>query len=83
MRMEEAHKREDFIRNFEDSLDGIICHTIQFCDNYSYEYISLKQNIKTPILLLETDSTKQCAGQIKTRVEAFLESLAVSKGISL
>ena len=83
MRMEEAHTREYFIRNFEDNLDGIICHTIQFCDNYSYEYISLKQNIKTPILLLETDSTKQCAGQIKTRVEAFLESLAVSKGISI
>ena len=83
MRMEEAHTREDFIRNFEDNLDGIICHTVQFCDNYSYEYISLKQRIQTPILLLETDSTKQCVGQIKTRIEAFLESLAVTKGVPI
>ena len=83
MRMEEAHTREDFIRNFEASLDGIICHTVQFCDNYSYEYISLKQRIQTPILLLETDSTKQCVGQIKTRIEAFLESLAVTKGVPI
>ena len=83
MRMEEAHKREDFIKNFEDNLDGIICHTVQFCDNYSYEYIGLKQRIQTPILLLETDSTKQCVGQIKTRIEAFLESLAVTKGVPI
>ena len=83
MRMEEADKREDFIKSFEDNVDGIICHTIQFCDNYSYEYTSLKQKLNMPILLLETDCTKQCEGQIKTRVEAFLESLAVTKGISI
>ena len=83
MRMEEAHKREDFVRSFEDKVDGIICHTVQFCDNYSYEYTNLKQKINIPILLLETDCTKQCEGQIKTRVEAFLESLAVTKGISI
>lgn len=28
-----------------------------------------------PLLLVETDATKQCEGQIRTRVEAFLESL--------
>ena len=83
MRMEQANKRDDFIKSFEDEVDGIICHTVQFCDNYSYEYINLKQNSKTPILLLETDSTKQCVGQIKTRIEAFLESLAVTKGICI
>ena len=83
MRMEEANKRDDFVKSFEDEVDGIICHTVQFCDNYSYEYINLKQNSKTPILLLETDSTKQCVGQIKTRIEAFLESLAVTKGICI
>ncbi len=83
MRMEQANKRDDFVKSFEDEVDGIICHTVQFCDNYSYEYINLKQNSKTPILLLETDSTKQCVGQIKTRIEAFLESLAVTKGICI
>ena len=38
MRMEEAHKRENFVKNFGDDVDGIICHTVQFCDNYSYVY---------------------------------------------
>ena len=83
MRMEEANKREEFVRNFEGKVDGIICHTVQFCDNYSYEYADFKQKLDIPILLLETDCTKQCEGQIKTRVEAFLESLAVTKGISI
>lgn len=35
----------------------------------------LKERIGVPLLLVETDATKQCEGQIRTRVEAFLESL--------
>ena len=56
-------------------MDGIIYHTVQFCDNYSYEYSWLKGIEKKPMLLLETDYTKQSYGQILTRMEAFLESL--------
>ena len=53
----------------------MIYHTVQFCDNYSYEYAWLKGIIRRPLLLLETDYTKQSYGQILTRIEAFLESL--------
>ena len=77
--MEQAAGREELISRYADSVDGIIYHTVQFCYNYSYEYAWLKQQIKTPMLLLETDYTKQSYGQILTRIEAFLESLPVKQ----
>ena len=54
---------------------GIIYHTVQFCDNYAYEYAWLKNWLDRPMLLLETDYTRQSSGQVRTRIEAFLESL--------
>ena len=75
MRMEEAAGRDKLIERYAQSSDGIIYHTVQFCDNYSYEYAWLKKNIEHPMLLLETDYTRQSRGQILTRIEAFLESL--------
>ena len=76
MRMEEAAGRDKLITQYAQSVDGVIYHTVQFCDNYSYEYAWLKKNIEHPMLLLETDYTRQSRGQILTRIEAFLESLA-------
>lgn len=75
MRMEQAANRDELIRRYADSVDGIIYHTVQFCDNYAYEYAWLKDWLKKSLLLLETDYTKQSYGQILTRIEAFLESL--------
>ena len=75
MRMEQAAGRDELIRRYADSVDGVIYHTVQFCDNYAYEYAWLKSWLKRPMLLLETDYTKQSYGQILTRIEAFLESL--------
>ena len=59
-------------------MDGILYHTVQFCDNYSYEYAWLKKILNRPLLALETDYTRQSYGQILTRIEAFLESLTPS-----
>ncbi len=80
MRMTKATNREDYLNGFLDRIDGILYHTVKFCDNYSYEYTQLHQEVDKPILTVETDATMQCAGQIRTRVEAFLESLAAAKG---
>ncbi len=76
MRMKAAANREKLMEEYADSVDGIVYHTVQFCDNYSYEYAWLKEILKKPMLLLETDNTSQSYGQILTRMEAFLESLA-------
>ncbi len=75
MRMEQASNRDELIRRYADSVDGILYHTVQFCDNYSYEYAWLKNWLKKPVLQLETDYTRQSYGQMLTRIEAFAESL--------
>lgn len=75
MRMEQASNRDQLIRQYADSVDGILYHTVQFCDNYSYEYAWLKNWLKKPVLQLETDYTRQSYGQMLTRIEAFAESL--------
>lgn len=72
----------------DPSLKGIIYHTIKFCDYYGFEYASIKNNIKVPLLKLETDFTSQSAGQLLTRIQAFAETIEGSddmdptKGIS-
>ena len=83
MRMLKAASRQNLVDGFTDRLDGILYHTVKFCDSYSYEYADFKEHLDVPILLIETDSTKQCAGQVRTRVEAFIEELQVKKGLSL
>ena len=83
MRMLKEASRQNLVDGFTDRLDGILYHTVKFCDSYSYEYADFKEHLDVPILLIETDSTKQCAGQVRTRVEAFIEELQVKKGLSL
>ena len=83
LRMVKAVNRENYMEGFRDRLDGILYHTVQFCDNYAYEYTDLKHRLDIPMLMVETDATKQCEGQIRTRVEAFIESLKIAKGASI
>lgn len=75
MRMEKAAKRKQYLEEYKDSISGIIYHTVKFCDNYSYEYAAIKNEVGIPILKVETDYSRQCEGQIKTRIEAFIETL--------
>ncbi|MDT8717342.1 2-hydroxyacyl-CoA dehydratase [Clostridium sp. 19966] len=75
LHMTDISERKAFLQKQKEKLDGIIYHTVKFCDIYSYEYADIKENYSMPVLKVETDYTKQCEGQIKTRVEAFIESL--------
>ena len=75
MRMAKASGRGKILDAFRDRIDGIIYHTVKFCDIYAYEYTAWKDTEDLPILKIETDATDQCAGQILTRLEAFFESL--------
>ena len=80
LRMADASGREKLLKASESSLDGILYHTVKFCDSYSFEYAALRRRMNIPVLKVETDTTRQCDGQIRTRVEAFLESLAAARG---
>lgn len=81
LRMADDTAREERIGCIAAQADGVIYHTVKFCDIYSYEYAVLRDRLKIPVLKVETDTTRQCEGQIRTRVEAFLESLAAAKGL--
>lgn len=74
IRMDDTSERLDVFSE-DTRIDGIIYHTVKFCDLYSYEYALLKDKIDIPILKLETDYTDTSEGQIRTRVQAFIESL--------
>jgi predicted CoA-substrate-specific enzyme activase len=73
MRMQDISQRSEYTSN--PHLKGIIYHTIKFCDYYGFEYAGLKKSGSLPILKLETDYTDAGAGQLKTRLEAYFESL--------
>ncbi|MFH1058556.1 MAG: double-cubane-cluster-containing anaerobic reductase, partial [Pseudomonadota bacterium] len=70
-----AHVREMFA-NYK--AQGVIHYALQFCQPYQMEAIPVEQGLKAdgvPTLRLETDYSAEDAGQLKTRVEAFLEML--------
>jgi predicted CoA-substrate-specific enzyme activase len=60
----------------DPNLRGVIYHTITFCDFYGFEYAEIKKVLSVPLLKLETDYTRQSNGQLRTRIEAFAETLA-------
>ena len=78
-RMRDISPRKSFFDQVLPQVDGLVYHTVQFCDMYSYEYSDLKRTSPASILALETDCTAQSRGQMLTRLEAFLESIGASQ----
>ena len=78
-RMRDISPRKAFFDHVLPQIDGLVYHTVQFCDMYSYEYSDLKRTSSAPILALETDCTAQSRGQMLTRLEAFLEAIGASQ----
>lgn len=56
---------------------GVVYHTMKFCDYYGLEYVDALRTAQTPVLKVETDGTPQSAGQLRTRLEAFGETIGV------
>jgi benzoyl-CoA reductase/2-hydroxyglutaryl-CoA dehydratase subunit BcrC/BadD/HgdB len=58
--------------------DGVIHYGLQFCQPYLMESIPVEKALEEkniPCLRIETDYSMEDAGQLKTRVEAFIEML--------
>lgn len=58
--------------------DGVINYTLQFCQPYSHEAISVEKELEAadiPVLNVETDYSMEDMGQLKTRIEAFIERI--------
>ncbi|ACA54843.1 2-hydroxyacyl-CoA dehydratase [Clostridium botulinum] len=62
----------------EYEADGVIDINLSFCHTYAVEHRDVEANLKEkniPIMHIETDYSTEDSGQIKTRVEAFLEMI--------
>jgi predicted CoA-substrate-specific enzyme activase len=73
MRMDDVSERERL--HGERGQRGVIYHTMKFCDYYGFEYAVATKKEKVPMVKIETDGTSQSAGQLRTRLEAFGETL--------
>ena len=77
------HGNEDRInwimdRIKEYKVDGVIYYVVRGCILYAMEYARIKRvldKMGIPVYYLDTEYTREDVGQMKTRVEAFLEML--------
>jgi benzoyl-CoA reductase/2-hydroxyglutaryl-CoA dehydratase subunit BcrC/BadD/HgdB len=59
--------------------DGIIQYALQFCSPYTVESYTVEKTFtddNTPVMRIETDYSQEDTGQLKTRIDAFLEILS-------
>jgi len=74
-------ERLDNVTNLAKRLnaDGVIHYSLLFCQPYSHESMKINnvlQEAGIPMLSIETDYSMEDVEQLKTRVEAFVETLA-------
>ena len=72
--------RIDDIIKYADEyhVDGVIDFNLSFCHTYAVEHKDVEKVLKEkdiPLIQIETDYSTEDSGQIKTRVEAFLEMI--------
>jgi benzoyl-CoA reductase/2-hydroxyglutaryl-CoA dehydratase subunit BcrC/BadD/HgdB len=73
-------ERLGHVESMSDELkaDGVIHYSLQFCQPYQFEALRMEPELETrglPVLRIDTDYSPEDAGQLATRVEAFLERL--------
>lgn len=72
MRMDDVALRASLAKR--PGQKGVIYHTMKFCDYYGFEYAEATHKEGT-MVKIETDGTSQSAGQLRTRLQAFGETL--------
>lgn len=79
------NSRLDLIKRLADEyeVDGVVDLTWQACHTYAIESFSVKKFVENeldlPFIQIETDYSDTDKGQIKTRVEAFLETIETNQ----
>ncbi len=74
-----AHRSEyteEMIREFD--VDGVILERLTFCDCWGFEQFTINNDFKCqgiPLLMLDREYTLSGLGQLRTRVQAFLETI--------
>jgi len=79
------NSRLDLIKRLaeEYQVDGVVDLTWQACHTYNIESFTVKKFVEgelgLPFIQIETDYSESDIGQVKTRVEAFLETIDTSE----
>ena len=76
-------KRADHILSLikEFRIKGVIYHILKFDDPYLFEFPDIKEALSKnniPVVRIETEVGRMAEGQIKTRIEAFIDTLSFS-----
>ena len=62
----------------EYQVDGVVHYNLQFCHTYANEAVKVEKSLAKegiPLLRIETDYSDEDVGQLRTRVDAFLEMI--------
>ena len=66
----------------EFKVDGVIGERLLFCDQWVVEHYMTTQDLKkdgTPFMVLDREYILSGKGQLRTRVQAFLETLEATR----
>ncbi|MBQ6314991.1 MAG: 2-hydroxyacyl-CoA dehydratase [Mogibacterium sp.] len=86
MNMEKVYGRKKYVNDVakEYNADGIIYEQVKFCDPWAYERMlgshMLREDYGFPVLSVDRPyNIASAAGQMRTRVQAFVESIEIKK----
>jgi benzoyl-CoA reductase/2-hydroxyglutaryl-CoA dehydratase subunit BcrC/BadD/HgdB len=76
----EYENRSEYVRNMikDFNVDGAIFERLTFCEVWGFEQYSMTNDFKewnVPLLCMDREYTLTGVGQLRTRVQAFLETL--------
>ena len=85
MSHEKVQERRDFVKHLVDEYhaDGVLYEQLKFCEYWGYEralasYVMLN-DYGVPTAAVDRQYTASASGQLRTRVQAFVESLEIKK----
>ncbi|MBR2258641.1 MAG: 2-hydroxyacyl-CoA dehydratase [Blautia sp.] len=86
MNMDKVYARKAYVNDLakEYRADGIVYQQIKFCDPWAYERVTgaaaLREEYNYPVLSVDRPyNIHSSAGQMRTRIQAFVESIEVKK----
>ncbi|MCC8074277.1 MAG: 2-hydroxyacyl-CoA dehydratase family protein [Clostridiales bacterium] len=85
MSREKVHGRRDYVKQLveEYHADGVVYEQIKFCEYWGYERALasqvMTQDFGIPSVTVDRQYTASASGQLRTRIQAFVESLEIKK----
>ena len=85
MPQDEMRQRKQRLANLakEYNADGVIVASNKFCEYWSYERVAdsfiLQRDFGIPVCSIEKEYINTAVGQLRTRFQAFVESIEIKK----